>query len=453
MPHALVVDDDTDTREMHSRMVAGEGYSVAAAESLGAARASIARRMPDVVLVDLELPDGEGIALVREIERSSTTDVIVVTGHATLDTAIAALRLGASDYLTKPINVERLVQLLHRRPRAAEPDQQIAELRDELRQVGRFGHLIGNSAEMHELYDRIRCIAPTSAPVLVLGERGSGKELIARTIHALSRRRSGPYFVFDCSAPPSHQIDAELFGREAGIGGRQHQRSGVLERANDGTVLLSSVTFLPVAVQVKLLRFLDSGDFMPAGGATTRTADVRVIAASVATEGQFCDDVLQRLEVFPIHVPPLRQRGGDVRLLAQRFLDELNQAEGTGKRFSIAALARLQAHRWPGNVRELKNYVHRAYLHAGSVIDGGESAAEVFAEDMDDLITFRIGTPLEEVDRRVTIATLAKCGGVKKLAAATLGISLKTLYNRLEAYGEKHARRNAASARSKGRGS
>jgi len=444
MPHALIVDDDADTRDMLARVVAGEGYSVSAADTLRAARGQIARRTPDVVLVDLHLPDGDGIELVREIDPPLATDVVLITGHASLDSAIEAVRLGASDYLTKPVSVERLVQFLRGQPRTTELKQQIGELRDELRQVGRFGHLVGGSPAMQELYDRIGRVAPTSAPVLLLGEKGSGKELTARTISDLSRRRRAPYFVFDCSALPAQLIETELFGRERGNG--EHRHVGMLERAHGGTLVLSRITTLPLASQVKLLRFLDSGSFLPASASAPVNADVRIIATAEArplaalAEGRFREDLLQRLEVFPIHVPPLRQRGSDVRMLAQRFLDELNNAEGTRKRFSRPALARLQQHTWPGNVRELKNYVHRAYLHAGSVIDGDQTAAaEALAEDTDDLITVRIGMPLEEIERRVTMATLARCGGVKKRAAATLGISLKTLYNRLESYAAKDA--------------
>jgi DNA-binding NtrC family response regulator len=192
---------------------------------------------------------------------------------------------------------------------------------------------------------------------------------------------------------------------------------------------------------VKLLRFLESGHFVASQATTSVTADVRIVAsaerplAPAVQEGVFRADLLQRLSVFPIHVPPLRQRNGDISLLAQHFLDEINRTEGTQKRFSRAALARLNDHAWPGNVRELQNFVHRAYLHAGSVIDASDAPATAVAmEDTDDLITVRIGMPLDEVDRRVTMATLARCGGVKKHAAAMLGISLKTLYNRLESY-------------------
>jgi len=192
---------------------------------------------------------------------------------------------------------------------------------------------------------------------------------------------------------------------------------------------------------VKLARYLETGSFVPALGSKPVSADVRIICATEARpandvrEGRFREDLLQQLEVFPIHLPPLRRRGADIAMLAQRFLDDFNKSEGTNKRFSRAALARLAQHTWPGNVRELKVYVHRAYLHAGYVIDGGDSVRTVAAaDDTDDLITLRIGMPLDEIERRVTMATLARCNGVKKRAAAILGISLKTLYNRLAAY-------------------
>lgn len=441
MPHALIVDDDADSREALASIVAGEGYTVAKSDSLRSARVELLRCAPDIVLVDLKLPDGNGMSLVRDLERPLATDVVLVTGHASLDSAIEGLRLGASDYLTKPVNVERLTQLLRRQPRVVDLKQEIGELRQELRRVGHFGHLVGNSPPMQELFDRIARVARTSAPVLLLGEKGTGKELAARTIHDLSRRRRAPYLVLECSSLPSQMIEGELFGRERNVAiGLEHRHVGLLERAHGGTVLLDRVTALPLAAQAKLARYMETGCFVPALGNKPVTADVRIICATEARpandvrDGRFREDLLQQLDVFPIQVPPLRQRGADIAMLAQRFLDDFNKSEGTSKRFSRAALARLTEHAWPGNVRELKIYVHRAYLHAGDVIDGGDSVQVVSADDTDDLITLRIGMPLDEIERRVTMATLARCNGVKKRAAAILGISLKTLYNRLEAY-------------------
>ena len=239
MPHALIVDDDADSREALASIVAGEGYTVAKSDSLRSARVELVRRAPDIVLVDLKLPDGNGMSLVRDLERPLATDVVLVTGHASLDSAIEGLRLGASDYLTKPVNVERLTQLLRRQPRVVDLKQEIGELRQELRRVGHFGHLVGNSPPMQELFDRIARVARTSAPVLLLGEKGTGKELAARTIHDLSRRRRAPYLVLECSSLPSQMIEGELFGRERNIAiGLEHRHVGLLERAHGGTVLL-----------------------------------------------------------------------------------------------------------------------------------------------------------------------------------------------------------------------
>ena len=458
MPHALVVDDDADNREMLAQVVVGEGYTVAQADSLRTARAQLARRTPDVILVDLHLPDGDGIVLARELERPLATDIVLVTGHASLDSAIEGLRLGASDYLTKPINVDRLTQFLRRQPRTSDleaGDRRTARraapgrpLRPPARQLAR---------PMQELYDRIARVAPTSAPVLLLGEKGTGKELSARTIHDLSRRRRAPYLVFDCSALPGQMIDGELFGREHTGAGRVRDAatSAFLERAHGGTLLLSKVTTLPLAAQVKLLRFLDSGTLR--AGAQARRRCRQTCASSPQPmhgrplpwpTGGSATTCCSGSKSFRSTCRRCASATATCAMLAQRFLDEINKSEGTKKRFSRAAVARLQEHTWPGNVRELKNYVHRAYLHAGSVIDGGEAAlTDALTDDTDDLITLRIGTPLEEIERRVTMATLARCGGVKKRAAATLGISLKTLYNRLEAYAAKDAARAPEAAR------
>ncbi len=453
MPHALVVDDDADSRELLAGIASREGFSVGQADTLRAARAQLARAAPDLVLVDLELPDGDGMALLRDLQLPAATDVVLVTGHASIDGAIEGLRLGASDYLIKPVDMDRLVQLLRRQPRAVDLKQEIGELREELRRVARFGRLLGNSAPMQELYDRIVRVAPTSAPVLLVGERGSGKEAVARTLHEVSWRRRTPLLVLDCSAVPSQSIEAELFGSDGMPGsGPQQRHAGTLERAQGGTVLLKRVGSLPLMAQVKLLRFLESGHLVAARGTTPLTTDARIVAScdrpltAAVQQGTFREDLLQRVSVFPLHVPPLRLRGSDIDLLAQHFLDQINRAEGTRKWFSCAALARLHEHVWPGNVRELQSFVHRAYLHAGSVIDGSDAPPrQASMEETDDLITVRIGMPLDEVDRRVTMATLARCGGVKKRAAATLGISLKTLYNRLEAYAAQDAAKTEGS--------
>lgn len=445
MPHILIVDDDRDTREWLDEVARREGFTVADAETLRAARAQLVRQQPDVLLTDLQLPDGNGMELVADLDRAAATEIIVITGHASVDSAVEALRIGATDYLTKPVEVERLVNMLRRQPRTVDLKHEIGELRDELRRAGRFGHLYGSSAPMQALYDKMARVAPTSATVLLIGESGTGKELAARTIHDLSKRKRAPFLAINCGAISPQLIESELFGHEqGGFTGADRQHKGFFERANGGTILLDEITEMSLALQVKLLRVLETGTFVRVGTTHPMATDARIIAATnkqpgkAVIEGKFREDLYHRLSVFPIQLPPLRERGKDLEMLAQHFLNELNATENSAKRFAPAALSRLEDYAWPGNVRELKNYVQRAYILADAVIDGGAEphAASLSAEE-EDLITVRIGTPLHEIDERVTMATLVRCGNVKKKAAEILGISLKTLYNRLEGYGQR----------------
>jgi DNA-binding NtrC family response regulator len=445
VPHALIVDDDADARDFMSEVAQREGFTVASAESLRSARAQLVRQPPDVLLTDLKLPDGNGIDLVNDLDRTTDTEVVVVTGHATVDSAVEALRVGATDYLIKPIDVDRLLNILRRQPKTADLKLEIGELREELRRAGRFGHLWGGSPPMQQLYDKIARVAPTSATVLLIGESGTGKELAARTIHDLSKRKRAPFLAINCGAISPQLIESELFGHEKGsFTGADRQHKGFFERANGGTILLDEITEMSLALQVKLLRVLETGTFVRVGTTQPIATDVRIIAATnkqpgkAVQEGKFREDLYHRLNVFPIQLPPLRERGTDLEMLAEHFLDELNATEGTSKRFAPPAISRLYDHPWPGNVRELKNYVQRAYIMADNVIDeGGRPDVSPTAEEDDDLLTVRVGTPLEEIERRVTMATLARCNNVKKRAAEILGISLKTLYNRLEAYAAK----------------
>jgi two-component system, NtrC family, response regulator AtoC len=447
MAHALIVDDDPDVVEWLQEVARLEGFTIARAHSLREARIELGRQRPDVLLTDLRLPDGEGIELMRELDKPDATEVIVVTGHATVDSAVAALRAGASDYLVKPADLERVQAVLRHAKKTSALQHEIGELREELRKLGRFGRILGSSPRMQVLYDQLSRVAPTSATVLLIGESGTGKELAAQTLHELSRRRDSSFLPLNCGAVAPQLIETELFGHERGsFTGADRQHKGFFERANGGGIFLDEITEMPMELQVKLLRVLETGTFTRVGGTQQIGSDVRVIAATnrepekAVGDGKLREDLYHRLNVFPIRLPPLRDRGTDIEQLAQCFLDDLNRAEGTHKSFSRDALVRLYQHSWPGNVRELKNYVHRTYIMADDVIECDLGVSETAPKPDDSTtITIRVGTPLEEVERRVTMATLAYCGHVKRKAAEILGVSLKTLYNRLESYGGKDA--------------
>jgi len=306
----------------------------------------------------------------------------------------------------------------------------------------RYGMLYGSSAPMEQLYEKMTRVAITDATVLLVGESGTGKELIAQTIHRRSLRREENFIAVNCGAIPPHLIEATLFGHEKGsFTGAARQQIGYFEHATRGTLFLDEITEMPTDMQVKLLRVLESGAFMRVGGDTEVRIDVRLIAATnreldnAVRAGSLRSDLMYRLAVFPIRVPPLRERNGDIELLAEHFLQEQNTAHGTHKSFSRRTTEILRSLPWPGNVRELRNVVLRAYILSGESI-----ALDEFLPDnrvrrpavTEGCLNFFVGTPLADAQREIIHATLQHFDGNKRMTADTLGISLKTLYNRLK---------------------
>lgn len=308
-----------------------------------------------------------------------------------------------------------------------------------------FGQLVGESPLMKGVYDQVSRVAPTSATVLIVGESGTGKELVARTLHDLSRRRHGPYVALNCAAMSPMLVESELFGHERGsFTGADRRHHGVFERAMRGTLFLDEVTEMPMELQVKLLRVLEAGTFTRTGGETPLPVDVRVVAATnrqpgqAVKQGKLREDLYYRLKVFQVSLGPLRDRLEDVPVLAEHFLTQIEAVEGSPKRFTPEALAALGRYSWPGNVRELKNAVYSAYVLASSEITVACLPPEISAPPTAPVsginIPMNIGMTAAEAERRLIVATLAHLGGCKCKTAETVGISLKTLYNRLEAY-------------------
>jgi|KBSMisStaDraftv2_1062788.scaffolds.fasta_scaffold14524_5 DNA-binding NtrC family response regulator len=444
MPHALLVDDDADTLASLEELIAREGFTVATASSLNAAREQMILQRPDVVLLDLVLPDGDGMDLFQDVESRATTEVVMITGHASIETSIEALRLGAADYLIKPVNIKQLKAILSRVARPTDLKKEINALRGELRSLGRFGRLLGSSSAMQSVYDQIQRVAPTVATVLITGESGTGKELVAQTLHDLSRRRKNPFIPVNCGAISPQLIESEVFGHEKGsFTGAIREHKGYFERANGGTLFLDEITEMPVELQVKLLRVLEEGTFMRIGSDREIEIDVRIIAATnrvpeeAVAEGKLREDLLYRLQVFPLHLPPLREREADVKLIAEQFLKDLNQAEDTAKYFVPEAQDLLMEWHWPGNVRELRNVVQRAYIMSDDAIIPAcvpLESGRARKNNGGPFLQVRVGSTVAEVERTLTMATLQQCGGVKEKAAQMLGVSLKTLYNRLREY-------------------
>jgi two-component system, NtrC family, response regulator AtoC len=417
---------------------------VAAAATLGEAKERVEQRRPDVLLLDLQLPDGNGMDLLEGAKLRETTEVILITGHASIENSIDALRHGAADYLIKPVNIKQLKAVLSRVARPADLKTEIGALRDQLRRLGRFGRLLGTSPAMQRVYDQMERVGPTAATVFITGESGTGKELVAQTLHDLSRRHKQLFLPINCGAVSPQLIESEIFGHEKGsFTGAVREHKGYFERASGGTVLLDEITETPLELQVKLLRVLESGTFMRVGSNREIDVDVRVIAATnrdpeqAVAEGKLREDLLYRLRVFPIHLPPLRERGDDIPLLAKHFLEELNVAESTAKTLAHDAIRRLQEYDWPGNVRELANVVRRSYIMADDVVDASCLPPELGrAKRIVSGPTFqvRVGSKIAEMERSLILATLEQCSGTKEEAASMLGISLKTLYNRLREY-------------------
>jgi two-component system, NtrC family, response regulator AtoC len=441
--HALFVDDDKTTLHMLAEVVGGEGFTTAIATSLLQAQESMAKQRPDIVLLNMLLPDGDSMQLLRHIVSDITSEVIIMTSQSGGETLLQALRMGAADCLVKPINVKHLKAVLARVQQPSAIRNEPGAATPQWHNQAYFGRLLGTSAVMQKVYLQVERVAPTSATVFITGESGTGKELVAQTLHDLSRRRAQPFVAVNCGAISPQLIESELFGHEKGsFTGALREHKGYFERASGGTLFLDEITEMPAELQVKLLRVLEARTFMRVGSGRELEMDVRVIAATnripeeAVADGKLREDLLYRLQVFPLYLPPLRQRGKDVELLASEYLDELNRSEHSSKTFALDALELLNKYHWPGNVRELKNAVQRAYILADDIIDAGSFPLQLGKSNDTGgpFLQVRVGCTVAEVERRLILATLDQCQGTKEKAADILGISLKTLYNRLREY-------------------
>ncbi len=439
MPHVLIVDADTLNTGALSAMLSGEPCTCTVASSLKQAVIQLAIQLPDLILAAQHLPDGSGLDLLEALSVSDPPALALMAEQPTATQVIDAFRRGAVDYLIKPVDLRRLRQLMGScKPR----------LRTETSLTAVAPQLLGSSAVMQTLREHIGRVAPTEANVLLLGESGTGKELVSQSIHALSLRHSRPFLPVNCGAISPHLIESEIFGHERGsFTGADRQHKGYFERASGGTLFLDEVIEMPIELQVKLLRVLETGTFMRIGSNQELSANVRIIAATnrdpeaAIAEGRLRLDLYHRLNVFPLRIPALRERGQDIEILARHFLEEFNTTHGTGKQISAKALVTLCQYHWPGNVRELRNFIHRAYILSDQLLDVTTLETEPARSPATALtLAIPVGTSLADVDRKLIFATLELCGGVKKRTADLLGISLKTLYNRLEEYAsDEHA--------------
>ena len=443
----LVVDDEPSRKGLRE-LLAKWGYLVDEAADGRSALEKARTFLPSVVVSDLVMPGLDGLGLLRALQDELPfASVIILTGHATVETAVAALKEGAYDYLTKPLDVPRLRILIQKALEKAQTTREVTLLRRTLKEVWGYGQLVGASPVMREVFGLLELAAPTSAPVLLSGESGTGKELAARTLHELSPRHRDPFVPVNCAAIPETLLESEIFGHEKGaFTGALERRVGCFELAHGGTIFLDEVAEMTPSTQAKFLRILQDGTLRRLGGKTEVAVDVRVVAATnkdpekAIRDGALREDLYYRLNVFSISLPPLRERREDIPLLIRAFLDEFDtKYDKRVKAVDEIVLEILRRHPWPGNVRELRNVLERAVIAcAADVIAPAHLPAglsNVADEGPADLIRLPVGTSLADVEREVILKTLAAVDRNKTRAAELLGISVKTLYNKLNQYG------------------
>lgn len=413
----------------------------------------------DVALIDLTLEDHNGLEILRTARQAELpTEIILVTGHGSIDTAVEAMRLGAYDYLTKPVDSKDLLRIVKHAVEKANLLEQNRTLQNQLKSLTRYQDLIGKSNVMQELFQTLEAVAGSDASVLITGESGTGKELVARAIHQRSERRDGPFIAVNCAALPGNILESELFGHEKGaFTGAIKDKAGYFEQADKGTLFLDELTEMPYDVQAKLLRALETQTFRRVGGTRDIKVDVRVLAASnrqvheAVAEKQLREDVFYRLAVVEIDLPPLRERVEDIPLMASDFLRRFASANNkTIRRFTPEAMEVMLNYPWPGNVRELRNAIERAVIlckadeiqvndlpprirgavESNNTSASGHAAAVIPAN----LVAVPLGTTVEEMERQLILRTLEMQGNNKTRAAEVLGISLKTLHNKLNRY-------------------
>jgi len=446
----LIADDDTVSRDGLAALLEAWGYAVEQAADGTQALEKASTAQPDVVITDLVMPRMDGLELLRALQDEVPfATVILLTGQGSIDVAVSAMKEGAYDFLTKPVEAARLKLLIPKAAEKAEALREVALLRRRVKQLWGLGRLVGTSRAMQGVHRLIELAAPTPAPVLITGESGTGKELVARTLHELSPRNRGPFVAVNCAAIPDTLLESEIFGHERGaFTGALERRLGCFELAHEGTIFLDEIAEMSVALQAKFLRILEDGMVRRLGGKSEIKVDVRLLAATnkdpvqAIRAGHFREDLYYRLNVVSLAIPPLRERREDIPLLVQAFLEEFD-AKYDKHITSVddGALELLMSHSWPGNVRELRNSIERAAIVCdGSLITSAHLPSQAVARTSapvpagPNAVTFTVGTSLDDAERTLILKTLVAAGNNKTQAAHTLGISLKTLHNKLRRY-------------------
>ncbi len=480
----LIVEDEVHARTGLTELVESWGYRAEGAADGQEGLERVRQWAPAIVVTDLKMPRMDGMELLSRLcEMSQRMAVVMLTAQGSIESAVEAMRMGAFDYLPKPVDPTRLRAILQNASRqmAAVEEETIEESRKQVRETGALGPLVGSSPQMKAIYQLIERVAPSNVSVLVTGESGTGKELVARSLHDLSSRRNKPFVAVNCAAIPETLIESEIFGHEKGaFTGAIERRAGCFELAEEGTLLLDEIGEMPAATQAKLLRVLEDRKLRRLGSKAETPVDVRVIAATnkdpekAVAEGELRGDLYYRLNVFSIQMPPLRDHLGDVGAIAERMIADMNQRHSCGVTgLEPALLERLKSYRWPGNVRELRNTIERATILAGSgrlrvehlpphfgepgfapaptgrtrpapvggvamVPDSPADAAERFRMD-ENTVRVEVGTTVDEAERQLILKTLTSTHNNKTRAAEILGISSKTLQNKLKEYHQNAA--------------
>ncbi|MFN3531207.1 MAG: sigma-54-dependent transcriptional regulator [Candidatus Brocadia sp.] len=445
-PRLLLIDDDKNALDGLVKILAHDGYSVSGVLSGYEALNLLSRKNFDIIITDMKLPGMGGLSLIHEIrKKTESVSIVVITAYSSVKTAVEAIKCGADDYLTKPINVEELNVVLEK---LWERQQLIAQnriLKEKLRNKDKSSELVGSTPQMQQIFRMIEDVAPSTASILILGETGTGKELIANAIHRLSDRANMPFVALHCAALSEGVLESELFGHEKGaFTGAIQSRKGRFEMADGGTLFLDEVGEMSLKVQVKLLRVLEKGEFERVGGEKTLKVDVRLIAATnrdlekEVSEGRFREDLFYRLNVITIHLPPLRERKDDIPILSNFFVIKYTKKykkEIDG--FAAEAMDALCTYHWPGNVRELENVVERAVVLCKKNMISLEHLPKNIILNNEDVSTIKIplGTTLKEAEKEIIQKTLQMTHGSKKEAAKILGISSRKIEYKVKEWG------------------
>jgi DNA-binding NtrC family response regulator len=442
----LIVDDEPSARSGLAELVSKWNFRTDSAENGEKALALIPELDPAVVITDLSMPVMDGMTLLKKIKEDyPEISVIMLTAQATIDSAVEAMKVGAYDYLEKPPDFTRLRILLDKCLEREKTLKEVQLLKSQLKQYGSFGDMAGNSPQMLEVYRLIEMVAPSTASVLITGESGTGKELVARNIHLRSKRSEGPFIAINCSAIPETLMESEIFGHEKGaFTGALERRLGCFELANGGTIFLDEIAEMPFGTQSKLLRVIEERTFRRLGSKTEIDVDVRIVAATnkqplkAVEAGELRNDLYYRLNVFTISLPPLRDRLGDIPILTEALIQQLNKKHDKNvKGTTDRVLKMFSTHNWPGNVRELRNVVERSLIVCDKDLIEDKHLPVLEQREVSpsaNSVAIPVGTTVAEAEKQLIYKTLEFTENNKTRAAEILGVSLKTLHNKLNLY-------------------